>query len=641
MELVRKALLLVTDEPCERVEAVRVYAIEHDIELHEVTEQALLAEPPSELAGISHLLAVVSDEQVSGYIALCERFGLSLGLVPKAGQLYVHHWFRLPQNSAEAIALAFSASACKVDLLRCNGELVLGMAMLGDTPFIDQRSKVYRNRSYRWLGLWFYRLALFWGSVRRLLGIHPFAVTLSTAHEPDLRTAITGMVVIENDIGGAVAKLLGGQLTVQDGLFSALFIAPKSVTEYLAFQLAAMLRSKRTDGRLPAAVSLIRCPNMVLEASQPIAYFIDGQRFEAPRIEFCLNSEAVQINLNEDYFARAEGKEVYRTENLPRRSERLKAIAEHLPLFAKAMEEEFRELFVQVREMAKLNGVFVSLIILSSIIGSFGLFLSSAAVIIGAMVLAPLMSPIIALSMSIVRSDRALMLQSLRTVGIGVSLAVGTAALLAQLLPAQHITTEMAGRMNPNLLDLGVAIASGIAGAYASVRESVAKSASGVAIAVALVPPLCVVGIGIGWWDWQMVGGAMLLFLTNLVGISLAAALSFLLLGFAPVVRAHRGLLVSLGLMLLLAVPLGWSFEGMVRVWRVEQSLTGVEFTVAQQPLRLTNLVVSVRDGVTIVQGDVLSSKPMQHSDLLQLKQQLSERLGQRLELRLSPRIKL
>ena len=66
-------------------------------------------------------------------------------------------------------------------------------------------------------------------------------------------------------------------------------------------------------------------------------------------------------------------------------------------------------------------------------------------------------------------------------------------------MPVDRITTEMAGRLQPNLLDLGVAIASGIAGAYAYVREDVAKSVSGVAIAVALVPPLCVSGIGIGW----------------------------------------------------------------------------------------------------------------------------------------------
>jgi uncharacterized hydrophobic protein (TIGR00271 family) len=565
--------------------------------------------------------------------------------VPKAGQLYMHHWFRLPHNSVEAIALAFSASACKVDLLRCNDELVLGMVMLGDTPFIDQRSKVYRNRHYRWLGLWFYRLALFWSSVRRLLGIHPFAVTLSTAHEPKLRTAITGLVVIENDVGGATAKLLGSNLTVQDGRFSALLISPNSVTEYLAFQLLAIFRPHRANGRLPKAVSLIRCGELVLEAGKPIAYFIDGHRYEAARIEFQLHSEAVLINLNEDYFARVEGKDVHRTENLPRRSERLKVIEDHLPMFAKALEDDFRELFVQLREMAKINGVFVSLIILSSIIGSLGLFLSSAAVIIGAMVLAPLMAPIIALSMAMVRGDRSMMVQSLRTIGIGIgigmSLAKTMAALLAQFLPTQHITVEMAGRMNPNLLDLGVAIASGIAGAYATVRESVAKSASGVAIAVALVPPLCVVGIGIGWWDWQILSGAMLLFLTNLAGISLAAALTFLLLGYAPLVRARRSLLVSLCLLLLLAVPLAWSFEGMAQIWRIEKLLSSTEFVVEQQSLSLQNLVVSLRDEMIVVEGDVLSSKPMPHSDLLLLKQQLSERLGERLELRLTPRIKL
>src|SRR5690606_13657999 len=166
---------------------------------------------------------------------------------------------------------------------------------------------------------------------------------------------------------------------------------------------------------------------------------------------------------------------------------------------------------------------------------------------------------IISLAMGLLRNDQGLLRGSMKSILVGLSIALVTSALVAVLVPLQRITPEIASRLQPSLFDLGVAIASGIAGGYAYAREKVMKSLPGVAIAVALVPPLCVAGIGIGWLDHDMVFGAMLLFLTNLAGIALAAAISFLVLGFAPISRPAQGakrLALSLALSLLLAVPL-------------------------------------------------------------------------------------
>src|SRR5699024_11566443 len=116
------------------------------------------------------------------------------------------------------------------------------------------------------------------------------------------------------------------------------------------------------------------------------------------------------------------------------------------------------------------------------LIATFGLFISSPAVIIGAMVIAPFMSPITSLAMGVLCRDMALVKESGTTIAYGIVLALITSSLLAVLIPIEKITAEIASRVQPNLLDLGVAVASGAAGAYALARESDMKSMPGVAI---------------------------------------------------------------------------------------------------------------------------------------------------------------
>lgn len=143
-------------------------------------------------------------------------------------------------------------------------------------------------------------------------------------------------------------------------------------------------------------------------------------------------------------------------------------------------------------------------------------------------------------------------------------LALGCAAAMAGVIPLHHVTGEIAARLNPNLLDIGVALVSGVAGAYAHAREEAARSLAGVAIAVALVPPLAVSGIGLGWGEWAVFQKSFLLFLTNLFGIVLAGNLTFLLLGFGPFRLAQRGLLTALALVGVVSLPLGVGFSRMI-----------------------------------------------------------------------------
>ncbi len=197
-------------------------------------------------------------------------------------------------------------------------------------------------------------------------------------------------------------------------------------------------------------------------------------------------------------------------------------------------EAEKIQAYRAVRRDTRTDADFLTMVSLATLIATLGLLLNSPAVVIGAMLVAPLMSAIVALGLAVVQGDSKLLRLALGSAARGIALSVGVALVVGLLTPGDHQTAEMAARTSPTLLDLAVALASGAAGAYALCRKDVATSLPGVAIAVALVPPLATVGLALSQGDWTMAGGAGLLFLTNLVAIATAGGVVFLLLGFQP-----------------------------------------------------------------------------------------------------------
>ena len=230
-------------------------------------------------------------------------------------------------------------------------------------------------------------------------------------------------------------------------------------------------------------------------------------------------------------------------------------------LFSALTEADRAQISAQMRQAARPSVNFFVLITLAATIATFGLLQNSTAVIIGAMLVAPLMSPIASMAMGIVEGDVDLMRVAGEAIAKGVALAVGVGVVITLISPDPFGLDQILSRTRPVLLDLGVALASGAAAGYALSRKEVSAALPGVSISVALVPPLCVVGYGLAKANLGIAGGAFLLFSTNVIAIILAAALVFLLLGFRPLPSQEeyfrRGLLVSLASLLLIAIPLG------------------------------------------------------------------------------------
>ena len=178
-------------------------------------------------------------------------------------------------------------------------------------------------------------------------------------------------------------------------------------------------------------------------------------------------------------------------------------------------------------------------LVLSAAIATFGLILNSPAVVIGAMLVSPLMGPIIASGLALAAADVYLGIKSLAQLALSTVAAILVGAFITWVLPFDTPTSEVLARTRPNLLDLGVALSSGLAGSLLVCRSRSPEGGGvsalpGVAIAVALMPPLCSVGFGVGsGFALPIVTGAGLLFLTNLAAIIAAAFLVFLAIGMS------------------------------------------------------------------------------------------------------------
>ena len=170
---------------------------------------------------------------------------------------------------------------------------------------------------------------------------------------------------------------------------------------------------------------------------------------------------------------------------------------------------EEAELVVLQEESGGLSLDYVVLIVIAAILASLGLILNSNAVIIGAMLVAPLMAPLIAFSTGMAIGDLHLTRKAIIALLVGILLALGVSYVAGLISVTTIITSEMAARGNPTFLDLAVALASGVIGAYAAGRKSIPSAAAGVAIAAALMPPLCTVGLAYAFGDYSFIQGGI------------------------------------------------------------------------------------------------------------------------------------
>lgn len=306
-------------------------------------------------------------------------------------------------------------------------------------------------------------------------------------------------------------------------------------------------------------------------------------------------------------------------------------------LFPTLSTEEQLEVREDLTKDAQPGRDYFILIVLSSIIATLGLLLNSPAVVIGAMLVAPLMSPILGFSLGIVLGEVRLVRTSLESMFKGVMATVIVSILVGLLSPLKEMTQEIMARTQPTLLDLFIALASGMAGAYALSRKEVSAALPGVAIAAALAPPLSVVGLGLANGNMQAASGALLLFVTNLITISLAGVIIFTLLGIHPLnlqpevqKRIRRGITAMIFLVVVITIPLAIIMNDIIQKGREDQTIQHVlkesEFLENYSDLEIDR---SRAKGQLFISATVRSADPLSQEDVNELDLALEGALGQ------------
>ena len=255
---------------------------------------------------------------------------------------------------------------------------------------------------------------------------------------------------------------------------------------------------------------------------------------------------------------------------------------------------------------AALDEVFIVLSVGASLIATLGLLANSAAVVIGAMVVAPWIMPLRAAAFAILLGEVQLLGRSLRTLMVGVVSTTLLSLVLGSLADLPRFGTEVLTRTTPNLLDLGIALVAGGLATYAKLRSDAVSSLAGTAIAVALVPPVCVMGLLLSQQQWTDAAGAGLLFATNLLGI-LTGGLVLMAWKdpeFRQVFRRSHLSAASFTLTGLLLLPLGSSFFNLLDRARKDNTRDMLQQTIESFLTRET-LTFGDRESVDVERVDI------------------------------------
>ncbi|MEM8779151.1 MAG: DUF389 domain-containing protein [Cyanobacteria bacterium P01_G01_bin.49] len=268
----------------------------------------------------------------------------------------------------------------------------------------------------------------------------------------------------------------------------------------------------------------------------------------------------------------------------------------------------------------------------SCLLATFGLIINSAAVIIGAMIIAPLILPLRGFAFATLEGDIELLRRSFISVFVATLLSVFCSWLVGLITAVPEFGGEILSRTQPNLIDLLIAIVAGGISGYAKIRPSVGDAIPGTAIAVALMPPICIVGLALSQGEWQIASGAGLLYFTNLIGINIACIIVYFLGGYARSNELARTLSwgVSIILIILLAAPLGISFWQLISKAKIRDSIQEILVTqslVNRRDVTVFNVTVNWNKKPPVVIVKVRAVNPIESDEIAIVEETLRNEL--------------
>ena len=304
-------------------------------------------------------------------------------------------------------------------------------------------------------------------------------------------------------------------------------------------------------------------------------------------------------------------------------------------------------IYDEVSEGRQFDALYFSMLVFGCLIALLGLLVNSPAVIIGAMLISPLMGPILSCALALTLADGVLAKKAGRNLGLSVAETIIIAAIATWLSPLKDLTPEILARVNPNLMDLLIAFFSGAAGTLALCSRRAAYTiVPGVAIATAVMPPLATVGYGISTGQGSVASGAFMLFFTNLAAIMVSADIVFLLVGVRRIrVPSHEEqswwvrhrMAISWVVLAVLSIPL---VRTLIRAADQGRARSAIRSTLAQTlnhpgTSRLDDVTVRVDRDLVTAEATVQTAKMILPDEQKRLEGELSRRLKRKVSLRL------
>jgi uncharacterized hydrophobic protein (TIGR00271 family) len=306
------------------------------------------------------------------------------------------------------------------------------------------------------------------------------------------------------------------------------------------------------------------------------------------------------------------------------------------------------DVYSDIYENRQFNAIYLTMLVMAGLISLLGLLINSPAVIIGAMLISPLMGPILSCGLALTLADWDLGKKGLRNVSLSVVEVLIITALVTTFSPLKDATTEILARSNPNLMDLLIAFFSGVAGSIALTSRSKTGLTiiPGVAIATAVMPPLATTGYGLATAQWQIARGSFMLFFTNLVAIVISADLVFLIAGFRPRQRVARGTpagwvrargIIALAILIVISIPLIRTLAQAAQQAQARRQIYAVLKTLERpHAVQLGNWRFDLEKDRVVVDASVTTGEHLDDQVVQQTQRLIASSLGRHAELHLT-----
>jgi len=293
----------------------------------------------------------------------------------------------------------------------------------------------------------------------------------------------------------------------------------------------------------------------------------------------------------------------------------------------------------QIKERSAPNAFFYSMMALSAIIVTLGLILNSVAMIIGAMLIAPFLYPLLALSLSATRGNIRLFKKALSVSLYAIIVIVFLSIIFSLIIPINEQSKDIFIYSSPNLIHLIAALAAGFVGALSVLWPKQSTAMAGALVAAALVPPLGVLGFALANGEPSLAWGSFLLFLTNFIAIVFAGTITLFLIGFRP---AHKkeseklfkeNIIWSIVLLIIISLPLSWTLYRSVIKEKRENQLKNTVQELISPEVDLENVVFFEEKGKIIIKLTMFTPKLTDKEERIKIENKLESKFGKQIEL--------